>query len=368
MRRYWLLVVVVARAVVIELDGMAVDFAFEGDCSAKHATSLRGLLRHPQQPVIGEGCPTTECSAIVLVASLFPEECEKYASEKLSEIQLASQPADLGASLKIELAYSETTERQLPAAYLAQLERNGWMSMPGEEWPTLIPESWIRRAMDIVENEGRKLYEFWFVGALSNDASTRLMRRWVVDFARQHFTNDSYLAFTDVQSSNLGSFDYSSSKRKRWNPKRSISVQETAAIMASDERALWIETLDNFGSLSRLVRFDQDYYETLARAKLALAPAGDGPWSHRFFEAMMVCSIPIVQRKEHAGRTQMEKDHVEYYYYVYDREIDEYPYRENWATHNFRTLLRHHSLINIPGGEHSQNKFESFRCPRWAET
>ncbi|KAH8097356.1 potassium channel [Aureococcus anophagefferens] len=101
-------------------------------------------------------------------------------------------------------------------------------------------------------------------------------------------------------------------------------------------------------------RCDPAYYEKLARSRFTLAPAGDMPWSLRFFEAIMAGSVPILSSKEHAGRNRAEKT-LGYKYLL----VSEYvarrkrfpgaaPYCAEWADHNLAIFLEHQSYIEDP--------------------
>lgn len=407
--------VVGGASVSIQVDQQAVPLEWDASssCEEKHRVSLHGLSQASSKPLMGQGCSHTECSALVLLATIAPE-CAAYASQWLSEFQLwrtgridglgdvqfpkgteaaevcalvGCAPAELvastafdrihadaGALLHFELAYAEA-RRAPPDEYLLDLNRHHWASMPGP-WPTLFPESSVRRAAEMT-TRSKKGIRFSFVGGLSNDESTRLMRRWVLDFAKLHFmTNDSYLAFTDAARERnyepLGGFDHTQISAG-WNPKLSNSAQFIENAMTSDGRTVWLNWLARGASgsappfaelvVSRFVKFDPDYFQLLADSQLVLAPAGDGPWSRRFFEAVLSCSIPIIQRREHAGRTDSEL-RLPFYFYIYDpsRPRSYYYYRPDWATANWHLFLRENTILRDSDGQTAAT-FADFRCP-----
>ncbi|KAH8052173.1 potassium channel [Aureococcus anophagefferens] len=70
---------------------------------------------------------------------------------------------------------------------------------------------------------------------------------------------------------------------------------------------------------------DPTYYEKLARSRFTLAPAGDMPWSLRFFEAIMAGT----SRGGGGSRGAV-------------------PYCEAWAAHNLAIFLEHQSYIEDP--------------------
>ncbi|KAJ8612225.1 hypothetical protein CTAYLR_002927 [Chrysophaeum taylorii] len=389
---------------VLHIDGVGIAIEWEASmsCNEKHERAISVLKRRQADvPVIGQGCSSTECSALLLTAGIAPE-CMAYASSQLNQVQLERRVwhgealvvynkgdtprlavdgdhveslaalfdsiyADLGATLQLELAYAEAG-RALPRAYLHDLRRNGWQKMPGGAWPTLFPESWVEKTRGL---RTTKVYDFFFVGGLRNDKATELMRTWVLDFVRAHFARNSYLAFTDAATRTehipLGVFD-KTLDTAGWNPKQSNPPTQIAAAMDSLERAAWLDWLQSLprpssqwpsfvdAVRSRYVVFDEVYFSRLCASRFTLAPAGDGPWSRRFFEAMLCCSIPIVQRHEHAGRTDDELA-LPYFYYVYHPSLptSHYVYVADWATANWRTFLRKHTLL--------ESSFDDFHCP-----
>lgn len=405
-----------SASVTIQVDQQSVSLEWDASstCEEKHRISLLALSRASSQPLMGQGCSRTECSALVLLATIAPE-CTAYASQWLSELQLwrtgrieglgdvqfpkgteaalvcarvGCSPtelvasiafdrlhADAGALLQFELAYAEA-RRAPPDEYLLDLNRHHWASMPGP-WPTLFPESSVRSAAEMAMRSKKKS-RFCFVGGLSNDESTRLMRRWVLDFAKLHFrTNDSYLAFTDAANESdyqpLGAFDHTQISAG-WNPKLSNSAQFIETAMTSEDRTVWLDWLARGASgsappfaelvVSRFVKFDRDYFQLLADSQLVLAPAGDGPWSRRFFEAILSCAIPIIQRREHAGRTDAELQ-APYKYYIYEpsRPRSYYFYREDWATANWHLFLRHNTILPDSSNGRPDAFAANFRCP-----
>jgi len=45
----------------------------------------------------------------------------------------------------------------------------------------------------------------------------------------------------------------------------------------------------------RVVKENMYYFEKMCQSKFILCPAGDEPWSFRFYETLMCKSIPIVE-------------------------------------------------------------------------
>ena len=61
--------------------------------------------------------------------------------------------------------------------------------------------------------------------------------------------------------------------------------------------------------------FHDHFFRVLRESQLHVVPAGDAPWSMRFFEAIMCRSIPIVSNAEHSGRNDVERS-IGYRFYL----------------------------------------------------
>jgi hypothetical protein len=72
---------------------------------------------------------------------------------------------------------------------------------------------------------------------------------------------------------------------------------------------------------------DHWYFDRMGRAEFVLCPDGDFTWTYRFFEAVMVKAIPII-----------ENECVLYEGYKYYRKGDIYVYRQNWIDHNLERI------------------------------
>ena len=98
---------------------------------------------------------------------------------------------------------------------------------------------------------------------------------------------------------------------------------------------------------------DPAYLEAFAAAKFALAPAGDSPWSMRFFEAIMAQAIPIVDDASHTGRTKEER--ALGYHYLLRSDVEALldsggtlEYCASWAEANLRIFLKHQAWKGAP--------------------
>lgn len=163
---------------------------------------------------------------------------------------------------------------------------------------------------------GEKKYDFCFIGAFRVDAETEARRRWLIDFIRSHFSEKSYLQFTDkrtkLEYEALGVFDYTL-RRDGFVPKE-VPIEKR-----------------NF--------FDSHYYQIMCQSQFALCPAGDRRWSMRFYEALMCKSIPILEsRLHHRSIREALRGYKTY------RPTDRLVYRDDWAEHNYALFLKHHTL------------------------
>lgn len=166
---------------------------------------------------------------------------------------------------------------------------------------------------------GDKRHDYCFLGSLYRDETFKY-RDWILHFAKERFTDRSYLLLSEAPPEHvrLGSFDHTG---------------ETEAVFVPKE-APWGRERAFFNPL---------YFEALRRSEFTLCPAGDRPWSMRFFEAIMCRSIPIVSDLRHVGRNESERSIG---YHVYLRE-DEHVVNPALAEENYRLFLRHQTLVEV---------------------
>lgn len=164
---------------------------------------------------------------------------------------------------------------------------------------------------------GDKSHDYSFMGSLYR-SETYQKRDWILDFAKRRFTERSYLLLSDGdgEHTRLGPFDHTGDRQGVFVPKE----------VPADERAF----------------FNPPYFQVLRSSQFTLCPAGDLPWSMRFFEAIMCRSIPIVSDAMHVGRNDVERS-IGYRVYLPD---DEHLYDEDLAEENYRRFLRHQTLID----------------------
>lgn len=200
--------------------------------------------------------------------------------------------------------------------------------VPEEEVPepnaerriAIYPRSFVTR----VERIGwEKTRDFNFRGALYIDPNTRRNREWVLAFAREHFTQRSFFQATDRRIRSfgifkrhglLGDFDHTYSQTgfvPKEKPKRQRDF------------------------------FDEDYFRILCGSQFTLCPAGDRPWSMRFYESILCRSIPILEKPEHSGRNPLEYS-IGYKFFLLGDQLE---YRADWVEENASKFRRHQTLI-----------------------
>jgi hypothetical protein len=176
----------------------------------------------------------------------------------------------------------------------------------------LYPRSFVDGVNEMPDD---KRFDYSFMGSLYRPELFP-HREWVLDFARRQFTDRSYLLLSEAppEHHRLGSFDHTGDEQGVWVPKE----------VPWPERGF----------------FNPAYFQVLRQSEFALCPAGDLPWSNRFFEAIMCHSIPIVSHPDHVGRNEFERSIG---YRMYLRE-DEHIYDEDLVEENYELFLRHQTL------------------------
>ena len=155
---------------------------------------------------------------------------------------------------------------------------------------------------ELARLDHNKIHDYCFIGSIESDDENR---RWVIDFAKQHFTSKSVFLATDAAFKHwdiLGDYDVSySHKDKGFQPKRQIEPHVRKAQF-------------------RVVEENLFYFQTMCQSKYVLCPAGDSTWSFRFYETIMCRSLPVVDSWHHTYRTAEEA--VIPYQYVLRDNID----------------------------------------------
>ena len=178
------------------------------------------------------------------------------------------------------------------------------------------PRSYVSRAAEL--NHSKK-YDYNFLGVLFNSAIYE-QREWIVDFAQRNFTHDSYYSITDAQQyyQPLGIYDYTlEDLGKRFVPRDHSLVSEKGF-------------------------FDDTYFQVMCQSRFTLCPAGDAPWSMRFFESIMCKSIPVLEKPRHSGRNLFERA-IGYRFYTLSDQLE---YREDWVEENYNKFYDHQTLLS----------------------
>lgn len=186
----------------------------------------------------------------------------------------------------------------------------------------LYPESFVDRVGKL---GAAKRYDFNFRGALYLDPVTWQNRQWVIGFAKGRFTARSYFQVTDRNArrrnwllqrrhKRLGPYDFTFKSRGFVPKERPVRERDF---------------------------FDDDYFRLMCASHFTLCPAGDAPWSMRFYECILSKSIPIIEKPQHSGRNALEYD-IGYRYYLYGSQDIEY--RPDWVEENFQKFLRYQTL------------------------
>jgi hypothetical protein len=158
-----------------------------------------------------------------------------------------------------------------------------------------------------------KKHDYVFIGSIKSNPQARA---WAVEFAKRFFTADSVFINTDAGAwEPIGEFD------------RTFSETRYAQ-------------KDSMGGGYRVVEENRWYFETMSAAKFVLCPAGDAPWSFRFYETLMCGAIPIVESWHHTYRT-LEESKIPY---LFIRNTEEAVYDEDIVDRNTMLLHRYHTV------------------------
>ena len=197
------------------------------------------------------------------------------------------------------------------------------------------PREHVELAKQLAEKT-EKTVDFIFAGSMTTSGH----RDWVRAFVQSHFTDSSWYVdtipalWTTTPLSaykSIGPFDHTVER-----------VNGGAIQIRGDEGA---------GAYAcGAARPDPAYLQDMARAKFALCPRGDHPWSIRFFEAIMSRAIPIVDDPEHTGRNPEER--ALGYHYLMREDVEKMmpdgpEYCESWAEENMRIFLEHQAYAGV---------------------
>ena len=174
---------------------------------------------------------------------------------------------------------------------------------------------------DINQLNHYKKYDYCFIGSINSNYEAR---KWVIDFAKKNFTNNSIFINTDYNNEwkLLGEFDYSN-LNLGFCPRLTQNSQSKQ-------------------SQYRIVKDNIEYFEKMCQSKYCLCPAGDAPWSFRFYEVLMCKSIPIVESWHHTYRTEQEAS-LNYKYILYQNIKNNINYND-YVNENTRIFEKYHLL------------------------
>lgn len=161
-----------------------------------------------------------------------------------------------------------------------------------------------------------KIHDFCFIGSMQSNYEGR---KWVIDFAKKYFTSKSIFINTDNDTNwqLLGDFDLTK-ENKGYNPKLCIDNQSRYAQY-------------------RHIHENIFYFQSMKQSKFVLCPAGDAPWSFRFYEVLMCKSLPIVESWHHTYRT-IEEAELDYQYLLADNIT-------NFDDNNYESMIQKNTDI-----------------------
>ena len=163
---------------------------------------------------------------------------------------------------------------------------------------------------EIQSIDNTKKHDFCFIGSLNADKLVTENRKWVPEFIKKYFTENSILINTDnpIDWVSMGTFD-KTKEGLGFNPKKQPNNQS---------REVQYRKVDE----------NRFYFETMRQSKYVLCPAGDALWSFRFYEVLMCGSLPIVESWHHTYRTA-EESLIPYRYVLLDKTNNEIDLKED---------------------------------------
>lgn len=190
----------------------------------------------------------------------------------------------------------------------------------------IFPESFVKSVNEMPEE---KIYDYCFIGAFAFWVGLKKFnskvqntgfrnRKWVIDYAKKNFTEKSIFINTS-KGVNL---------KKNW---QTLGVFDKTF----KKKSCLPKSLENKGI------FDEDYYRVMKGSNFSLCPAGDAPWSIRFFEALMCKSIPVVNKHSESWRLQEEKKAGYFYYLTSDKKV----YSKEIVDHNYKLFIKNHTYL-----------------------
>ena len=225
----------------------------------------------------------------------------------------------------IALAYHE-------AGRCAPCGAHGWYDFKNRCAFVKFPRAWYDRVRAAASGAAaRPRRRFVFIGASwLGDAKASAARGWAIAFARDHFSEHDYFALTDLKSNASG---------------RATPWQRLGAFDHSATHAGVFPKAHKSGDPAKYA-FDAAYYGLLGSADATLCPAGDMPWSMRFYEAIMARSIPVLRTRADQHYSDAERELPFHVLYEHDLRAagGRVPFNATKADENLALFEKFHLL------------------------
>ena len=163
-----------------------------------------------------------------------------------------------------------------------------------------------------------KKYDFCFIGSFAIRPAVAEARRWILPFLGRAFGPQSFLQFTD-----------------------SVTRRDHKSFGPYDRTKSHIGFVPREEPVAERGHLDKNYYQVMCQSRFTLCPAGDSPWSMRFYEALVCRTIPIVNSVSEAARTTREAQLG----YKFLTTNSEFVFREDWVEHNYAIARNSHALL-----------------------
>jgi len=191
-----------------------------------------------------------------------------------------------------------------------------------------VPWSWVEKVQAM---DHTKTHKYNFQGSvifalvhqkLGDPKPQYRARNWVLDFAKENFTDADILKISDVTAAYepMGPYD-----------KSEVGGYDAHHPKGDDDT--YFET------------FDASYFETMTQSNFTLCPGGDRPWSMRYYEAIMSGSIPIIgsERFDKSAPDLWALWRIPYKYYLRDSG-EPFVYRQDWVDHNLELFIKYQTF------------------------
>lgn len=198
-----------------------------------------------------------------------------------------------------------------------------------------VPWSWVEevQAMSHAKRHNYNFqgsYMFSLVHQQLGDPNPQYRaRNWLLDFARENFTEADLLKISDITPGyqRMGPYD-----------KSVVGGYDAHHPDASDP--------------GFYAKFDAGYFEVMTQSNFTLCPGGDRPWSMRFYEAIMAGSIPVIGSVQYdiSATDMWALWRIPYKYYLIGSG-EPMVYRQDWVDYNMELFVKYqtfHEGDNVP--------------------